>query len=99
MKEIKAGRPEQAFVSDITYIKSGQQVHYLSLVTDACSRKIMELYLSDDMRTEHVVIALKRTVKEGKTSQELIRHSDRGLQYCSSLAIKTNSIDSKSVLP
>ncbi len=70
MKEIKAGGPEQAFVSDITYIKSGQQVHYLSLVTDACSRKIMELYLSDDMRTEHVVIALKRTVKEGLLRKE-----------------------------
>lgn len=37
----KPSRPEQVFVSDITYVESDEGVHYLSLVTDAFSRKIM----------------------------------------------------------
>ncbi len=77
--------PEEVFVSDITYIKSRERTHYLSLVTDAFSRKIMGYHLSDDMSAEHVVKALKGAVKNRKTSKKLIHHSDRGLQYCSSI--------------
>lgn len=85
LKDRKVLRPEQVFVSDITYIKSRERTHYLSLVTDAYSRKIMGHHLSDDMSAEHVVKALKEAVKNRKTNNELIHHSDRGLQYCSSL--------------
>ena len=46
MKEMKADRPEQVFVSDITYLKSRERTHYLALVTDAYSRKIMGYNLS-----------------------------------------------------
>ncbi|MHA8093248.1 IS3 family transposase, partial [Aquirufa regiilacus] len=81
----KLTRPEQVFVSDITYIKSKERTHYLSLVTDAYSRKIMGYELSDDMSSEHIVKALKMAVKNRKTSLPLIHHSDRGLQYCSSI--------------
>lgn len=85
LKDRKPIRSEEVFVSDITYIKSRERTHYLSLVTDAYSRKIMGYYLSDDMSTEHVLKALKFAVKNRKINQELIHHSDRGLQYCSSL--------------
>ena len=91
----KAQRPEQYFVSDITYIKSREKTHYLSLVTDAYSRKIMGFKLSDDMSTINVVQALHMAVLKRKTQQSLIHHSDRGLQYCSSLyqnALKENGI-------
>ncbi len=77
--------PEQVFVSDITYLKSQEQTHYLSLVTDAFSRKIMGYCLSDDMSSENVVKALKMAVKNKKTNKPSIHHSDRGLQYCSDL--------------
>lgn len=83
MKEIKVERPEQFFVSDITYIKTRERTHYLSLVTDAYSRKIMGYKLSDDMRAENVVQALKMAIKQRKTDKPLVHHSDRGLQYCS----------------
>lgn len=85
LKDRKPIRPEEVFVSDITYIKSRERTHYLSLVTDAYSRKIMSYHLSDDMSAEHVVKALKIAVKNRKNSQSLIHHSDRGLQYCSSI--------------
>ena len=85
MKEVKVERAEQFFVSDITYVKSRERTHYLSLVTDAYSRKIMGYRLSDDMSAENVVQALKMAVKKRKTDKPLIHHSDRGLQYCSSI--------------
>jgi putative transposase len=51
--------PEQVMVSDITYIKTYEKTHYLSLVTDAYSRKIMGYHLSDDLSAESVVKALR----------------------------------------
>lgn len=78
-------RPEQYFVSDITYVKSRERTHYLSLVTDAYSRKIMGFELSDDMSAESVVKALKMALSNRDTEKQLIHHSDRGLQYCSSV--------------
>jgi len=85
MKETKVERSEQVFVSDITFIKSRKNTHYLSLVTDAYSRKIMGHKLSDNMSTENVVQALKVAVKNRKTDMPLIHHSDRGMQYCSAI--------------
>jgi len=75
--------PEQAFVSDITYLESDEGIHYLSLVTDAGSRKIMGYHLSDDMKAESVAKALAQSIANRVTSHPLIHHSDRGLQYCS----------------
>jgi len=55
LKGVDITRPEQAFVSDITHIESTQGVNYLSLVTDACSRKIMGHELSLGMKTPEEV--------------------------------------------
>lgn len=82
MKNKRATRVEQYFVSDITYIKSHERTHYLSLVTDAYSRKIMGYHLSDNMNAESVVKAMNMAIKKRKTNFDLIHHSDRGLQYC-----------------
>lgn len=79
MKEIKASRPEEFFVSDSIYIKSRERIHYLSLVTDAYSRKIMGYRLSDDMSAENVVKAIKMANNNRLTNQNLVNHSDRGL--------------------
>ena len=83
--ELIVHRPEQVFVSDITYVESDEGVHYLSLVTDACSRKIMEHELSYEMKASDTVKALKQAVAGRSTSMPLIHHSDRGSQYCSAL--------------
>lgn len=94
LQTIKPKQPEHVFVSDITYIKSREKTHYLSLVTDAYSRKIMGYHLSDDMSAENVVRAFDMAVKDRSTNQKLIHHSDRGLQYCSSVyqnALKKNN--------
>ena len=83
LKEVQPQSPNEVFVSDITYVKSNERTHYLSLVTDAFSRKIVGYHLSDDMSSENVVMALKMANKERKSDKQTIHHSDRGLQYCS----------------
>ncbi len=83
IKDINPTLPEQLWVSDITYLKTRKDNCYLSLVTDAFSRRIMGYHLSDDLKADSVVKALKMAVDDRIYSHEPIHHSDRGLQYCS----------------
>lgn len=85
LKEVRPQRPEHVFVSDITYVKSREKTHYLSLVTDAYSRKIVGYHLSDTMEAENVVKAFNMAVKHRQNNKTLIHHSDRGLQYCADI--------------
>jgi len=76
-------RPEQLWVSDITYIKTEKGHNYLALVTDAYSKQIMGYKLANHMKTSLCIDALKMAIKNRKYPQEkLIHHSDRGFQYC-----------------
>jgi len=76
-------RPEQLWVSDITYIKTENGHNYLALVTDAYSKQIMGYKLDNHMRTSLCKDALAMAIKNRKyPNQKLIHHSDRGLQYC-----------------
>lgn len=95
LPEADIQHPEQVFVSDITYVESDEGVHYLSLVTDACSRKIMGYELSHNMKASDTVKALHQAAKNRVNNGDLIHHSDRGLQYCSVLyqeALARNNI-------
>src|SRR5258705_10940888 len=81
--ELAINRPEQVWVSDITYIGKREKPCYLSLITDAYSKKIMGYNVADNLNTESNLLALKMAVKGRKNkSLSLIHHSDRGLQYC-----------------
>ncbi len=83
-------RPEQVWVSDITYIRTRSGFLYLSLVTDAFSRRIMGYELADNLRAESSIKALKMAINGREyPERELIHHSDRGLQYCTPAYTKT----------
>jgi len=80
---LKIERPEQVWVSDITYIGNRQNPMYLSLVTDAYSKKIMGFNVSNSLHALGAIMALKQALEHRKhPKSELIHHSDRGLQYC-----------------
>lgn len=82
--DLNINRPEQVWVSDITYIGKRDNPCYLSLITDAYSKKIMGYYVSDNLNTQSSVIALKMALKQRvDLNLPLIHHSDRGIQYCS----------------
>jgi transposase InsO family protein len=77
--------PEQLWVSDITYVPCGRQHLYLSLTTDAYSHKIMGYHIADTLEAIHCKKALQMALC-GRLypTHNLIHHSDRGIQYCSS---------------
>jgi putative transposase len=81
-------RPNQLWVSDITYIHLNGGFAYLSLITDAYSRKIVGFYLSENLSAKGCIQALRIALKNNTTHQNLIHHSDRGLQYCSADYVK-----------
>jgi len=76
-------RPEQVWVSGITYIGGRDRNCYLALVIDVYSKKIMGYDVSNSLATEGSLRALNMAVKQRKYKDRLIHHSDRGLQYCS----------------
>jgi putative transposase len=82
-------KPEQVWVSDITYIRTGTVYNYLSLVTDLYSKKIMGYAFKDTLAVEGPMDALSMALKNRKYNHPLIHHSDRGLQYCSSAYVQT----------
>ena len=82
-KLLVINRPEQLWVSDMTYIKVMNQWGYLSLITDAYSHKIMGFCFRNDMLAEGCVDALQMALNNRSyTNQSLTHHSDRGSQYC-----------------
>ena len=72
---------EQCWVADITYIDTVETTGYLSLVTDAHSRRIMGYHLHASLHTDGVTKALLMALRQRKTDRKLIHHSDRGIQY------------------
>lgn len=88
IKEISINRSNQVFVSDITYIRLKGEFCYLFLVTDVYSRKIVGYNLDMSLATTGAVAAMKMALKGTTSTEGMIHHSDRGLQYCSDKYIK-----------
>lgn len=83
VKELPITCPNQLWVSDITYIRTGRDFSYLSLITDAYSHKIMGWALDTTLQTKGPLAALQMAVENlPKGKEGLIHHSDRGIPYC-----------------
>ena len=83
IKDLCIVRSNQAWASDITYLRTEKGFVYLSLLTDMYSRKIVGWSVSNSLSIEGSVAALKRALRENPVELPLIHHSDRGVQYCS----------------
>lgn len=88
VKELAISRPEQVWVSDITYLSMKEGYSYLHLITDAYSKQIMGYYASTDLAASSTLQALKMALSNRQYTDDLIHHSDRGLQYCSAGYVK-----------
>jgi transposase InsO family protein len=69
---------EQLWVADITYICIGYDFNYLSLITDAHSKKIMGYCLHPYLTNEGTLKALKMALNDRTKTTAVIHHSDRG---------------------
>jgi len=96
IKDVEVKRPNQIWVSDITYIRTINGFCYLALITDMYSRKIVGYDISDSLELKGCVRALNKAIYQAKNIKGLIHHSDRGIQYCSNVytqILKRNKID------
>lgn len=80
---MKPAMPNKVWVSDLTYIDTDEGFMYASLITDACSRKIVGSNIGDSLEAEECsIIALDKALKDLPKDAHPIHHSDRGSQYC-----------------
>ena len=88
VKDLNLTSPEQVWVSDITYLKTDEGNCYLTLITDAFSRRIMGYNVADNMAAEESLKALIMAIQSRQHPlNKLIHHSDRGLQFCSGIYV------------
>lgn len=74
--------PNQAWVSDLTYIRTDEGFLYAALITDVFSRKIVGSHIGDSLEAEGCLTALEKALSELPSGKHPIHHSDRGCQYC-----------------
>ena len=80
---------ELLWVADITYVRTQQGFSYLSLITDAYSRKIVGYALYPSLEAVGCIQALEMAISSlKKKGIRLIHHSDRGIQYCSAAYVE-----------
>ncbi|WP_296192902.1 MULTISPECIES: IS3 family transposase [unclassified Psychrobacter] len=78
-----AKRPNEAWVSDITYIWTAEGWLYLAGVKDLYTKELVGYAINKRMTADLVCRALNMAIKNKRPTQGLIVHSDRGSQYCS----------------
>jgi len=85
IKELTVNRVNQVIVTDITYLylRETDSFSYLFLVTDLFSRKVLGFKVSDNLSAKSGVEALKMALNNMSDIDDVIHHSDRGIQYCS----------------
>jgi transposase InsO family protein len=84
VSNLDINRPEQIWVSDITYVGTRTNPSYLALITDAYSKKVMGYNVCESLAVDGSLQALEMALNNRDSEEEpLIHHSDRGLQYCS----------------
>ncbi|MEQ9450225.1 MAG: IS3 family transposase [Pseudomonadales bacterium] len=79
--DLTLNRTDQVWVGDITYLRVKNQWRYLAIVMDRFSRRILSWNLSKDKGAAVTLKALKQALRERAYPQELIFHSDRGVEY------------------
>jgi putative transposase len=82
VKELVVSRPNEVWVSDLTYLRTEEGFLYLALVTDKFSRKIVGYHCGDTLAAVGCVQALGMALKDLPAGVHPIHHSDQGSQYC-----------------
>jgi len=83
IKEQKIEKINQAWVSDITYVKTGEGWLYLASIKDLYSKDIVGYAMSERINKELVISALNYARLKHNPNPGIILHSDRGVQYAS----------------
>jgi putative transposase len=84
-RNFTAERPDQLWVTDLTYVPTRSGMAYVCFIVDAFSRRIVGWRVASHMRTEMVLDALEmaRITRGGRRLVGLVTHSDAGSQFTS----------------
>jgi len=82
-RQFEASRPNEKWVSDITYVWTDEGWLYLAAVEDLYSRKVVGWSLGERLTSELVSEALRMAIGRQLPGVDLVAHSDRGSQYAS----------------
>lgn len=84
-RDFTASRPNELWVSDLTYVRLGRTFCYVAFVIDAFARRIVGWQISRSLRSDLALDALEQAISErlDEDAGSLIHHSDRGVQYLS----------------
>jgi transposase InsO family protein len=82
-RQFNPAAPNKAYVSDITYIRTGAGWLYLAVVIDLFSRKVIGWAMAPSMPAKLVCDALHMAIQQRRPGVGLLVHSDRGSQYAS----------------
>jgi len=84
-RDFTASKPNEKWLTDITYVATWEGWLYVVVILDLFSRKIVGYAMADHLRAELVVSALRMALMRGRTIiGEIWLHSDRGVQFASS---------------
>jgi putative transposase len=83
LRDFSATRPNQLWVSDLTYVATWRGFVYVAFVIDVVSRRIVGWRASASLRSGLALDALDQALYDRDTDAELVHHSDRGVQYLS----------------
>jgi len=82
-RSFKADRPNQLWVADLTYVATWQGFVCVAFITDVFSRRIVGWRVSRSLRSDLALDALEQALYARPNAEDLIHHSDRGVQYLS----------------
>ena len=82
-REFAVAQPNHAWCGDITYVWAGGRWHYLAVVLDLCTRRVIGWALSDKPDADLVVKALDMAYQQRGCPRGVLFHSDQGSQYAS----------------
>jgi putative transposase len=84
-RDFTAPAPNRRWVADITYVDTMAGFVYTSFVTDLFARKIVGWQVAGHLRADLALDALEMAIfaRRGEIGEELVHHSDRGVQYTS----------------
>jgi len=82
-RNFKAEKPNQKWVTDISYIKTSQGTLYLSIIRDLFDNSIVAYKTGTEQNINLVLSTIKEAKKKEKVTEELQLHSDQGFQYTS----------------
>jgi putative transposase len=82
-RNFRVSKPNEVWVSDITYLRVGSSFVYLAVVIDLYSRRVVGWSLSQTLGSEFACQALMKAICRRRPSRGMVHHSDRGIQYTS----------------